>query len=86
MDCQTCTNKTCLNTGKPCRDIELMMKKEGIYSRDWIRPRVSPLKMTRDQLARNRETPVENIDGVATQRAIHIKGGKKETKKYNETQ
>ena len=86
MDCQTCTTKTCLNTGKPCRDIELMMKKEGIYGRDWIRPRVSPVKMTKDQMGKWREMPVENIDDVAIQRALHIKGRKKETKKYNETQ
>jgi len=40
MLCSECTNKTCLKTGKPCKIIEKYFQKEGIYSRDYIRPQL----------------------------------------------
>ena len=59
-DCSSCLNKTCIKTGKPCQEIELMMKKEGIYSRDWIRPmRSSALR--KDGKYQAKEVPFSSL-------------------------
>jgi hypothetical protein len=39
--CPNCKNKTCLETGTPCKMIEAWLRGQGIYSRDYIRPKVS---------------------------------------------
>jgi hypothetical protein len=41
ISCQDCVNQTCLKEGKPCQEIENLLKKQGIYSREWIRPKIS---------------------------------------------
>ena len=41
--CSKCKDKTCIKSGKPCKRVESYLKAEGIYSRDWIRPKVSRL-------------------------------------------
>jgi len=85
MDCSDCTNKTCLKTKKPCKEIEALMSKQGIYSIDYIRPQNSS-KNRFEGYGQNREIPVDNVDDVATQRALHLRGGKKDVKRYPETQ
>ena len=39
--CLDCKDKTCLKSKKPCEEVEDLLRSEGIYSRDWIRPEVS---------------------------------------------
>jgi len=48
MDCSNCTNKTCLKTKKPCKEIELELNKQGIHRADWIRPRMTGGKEYRE--------------------------------------
>jgi len=38
--CKTCKDQTCLKSGKPCKEVEKILKKEGIYTRGWIRPKM----------------------------------------------
>jgi len=71
--CLTCTNKTCLDTGKPCKRVRDYMRKHGIYSADWIRPEVSPKKRNKEGnvYSRYREIPfsalkTRNYDGDFT--------------------
>lgn len=79
MDCSSCLNKSCLKTRKPCQLIENELRKEGIYSADWIRPEMSSLAR-KDGLGRHREIGTNNIDNVATERACRIKYGKRPKK------
>ena len=38
--CETCKHKICLKTGRPCQKLESILRKEGIYSADYIRPQM----------------------------------------------
>lgn len=60
MNCEDCKDKKCLKTGKPCKAIEEQMRKEGIYSRNYIRPEVSKEKR-RDGKGRYREIPFTTV-------------------------
>lgn len=67
MDCKKCTDKKCLKTKKPCQKVEIWLRAQGIYSSNWIRPRVSPKKL-KDGLGKWREIPftaleVDEMDG-----------------------
>jgi hypothetical protein len=42
--CPNCKNKTCLETGTPCKMIEAWLRAQGIYSRDYIRPEITRSK------------------------------------------
>jgi len=46
-----------LKSGKPCKEIERQLRKEHIFSRDWIRPRISPKRAEKERLGRWREIP-----------------------------
>lgn len=72
MLCETCKDKTCLETNKPCKSAEEEMRKEGIYSRDYIRPKVS----SNDRSESNwREIPMSNLNKEG-KRAVEKKLGK----------
>ena len=60
--CETCQNKTCLKKGKPCKKISEYLRKQGIYSADWIRPRVSKEKHRKDKRGKWREVPFTSFD------------------------
>lgn len=82
MFCSKCpTRSICTEI---CPKVNKLLKSQGIYSADWIRPEVYK-KRREDGLGKFREAPVEDIDTVATQRAINIMGRKKSVKKYPET-
>lgn len=38
MYCEQCQRKRCLNTGKPCKRMELYLKEQNIHKASWIRP------------------------------------------------
>ena len=61
--CLDCTKKTCLKTGKPCKNVERILRRLGIYSRDWIRPRVSS-KKAKDGKGPWREIPFSMLSDV----------------------
>jgi len=78
--CQTCKEQTCLKTGKPCDEIETLLRSEGVKSRDWIRPRVSPERTKREDKSESnylREIPVENIEKTSEVRAFNLKFSRK---------
>ncbi len=79
MLCSTCNNQTCLKTKKPCQDVENELRKDGIWSRNWIRPQMSSCRRD-DRLGRSREIGTNNLDNLATGRAFRIKYGKKSHK------
>ena len=58
--CEDCTNKTCIKSGKPCKEIEGLLQKEGIFGRDWIRPMRS-FKARGDGKGKFREVPFSAI-------------------------
>ena len=66
-----------------CPEVNKILKKSKIRSADFIRPEVSK-ERRRDGEGRSREISVSDIDGIATKRAIHIRGDKKKIKKYDE--
>ena len=78
--CQDCKDKKFCST--PCAALNKYLKDNGIYSADYIRPRISSSKRGEGVY---REIPVEDIDNTATQRAINLRGRKKSVKKYSET-
>ena len=39
MSCENCKNRECEKNGKPCNEVENILKKEKIYRRNWIRRR-----------------------------------------------
>ena len=39
-DCRKCKKKICLEIKKPCSCIENKLRKEGIKSSNWIRPKM----------------------------------------------
>ena len=83
MLCSSCSERrTC---SSPCAALNKYLKDNGIYSADWIRPEMNSSKRN-EGLTRNRETPVADIDSVAIQRALQLRGGKKKIKKYAETE
>lgn len=59
MLCETCKDKTCLETNKPCKSAEEEMRKEGIYSSGYIRPEM-PHNVKREG-GRDREIPFSNL-------------------------
>jgi hypothetical protein len=56
--CKDC-DQPCQNTGKPCKKVEKILKKEGIYSRDWIRPKMPSDKRKNGQW---REIPMSSLN------------------------
>ena len=76
MLCELCVIQSCLTSGKPykpCKHIEKILRDQGIYSSDYIRPQVSKETWTRDGLGRFREISVHNIDKIAEKRAYKLK-------------
>jgi len=60
--CQNCKDQTCLKTGKPCEEIETLLRSEGVKSRDWIRPKISnKLDSERGGYGRYREIPFSSF-------------------------
>jgi len=43
-NCVGCQDQSCIKTGKICKKINNILRKEGIRRADWIRPEVSKLK------------------------------------------
>ena len=81
--CERCKERrTC---SVPCTKLNKYLKDNGIYSADFIRPQISSAKRS-DGMGKSREIPVSDIDSVAIQRALHLRGGKKSVKKYAETE
>ena len=78
--CDRCKEHNTCST--PCTKLNKYLKSQGIYSADYIRPRISSSKRGEGVY---REIPVEDIDNTATQRAINLRGRKKSVKKYSET-
>jgi len=60
--CDKCKNKTCKITSTPCKKIEILLKAEGIKSKDWIRPKVAS-KNRSDGLGKWREIPMSSLNG-----------------------
>ena len=59
FSCEDCKDKKCLRTGKPCEKVERILRREGIHSVDWIRPRMSSGKRGRGVW---REIPFSMLD------------------------
>jgi hypothetical protein len=57
--CETCTDRTCEKTGRPCKDLEELLRKEGIYRAEWIRPKMSYFKR---QMGEWKEIPFSIFD------------------------
>lgn len=60
MNCRECESKTCLTTGTLCEAVEAYLRTQGIYSDDWIRPRVSQ-KQCKDGFGKYREKPFSSL-------------------------
>ena len=58
FNCKKCKDKVCLKSGKPCNKVEKMLKDNGVFSRDYIRPQMSSSKRDR---GRHREVPFSSI-------------------------
>jgi len=58
--CKTCQDRICEKSGRPCKEAEKEMRKEGIYSRDYIRPQLSS-NMDRTKWGKIREIPMSNL-------------------------
>ena len=53
--CERCKERrTC---SVPCTKLNKYLKDNGIYSADWIRPRVSPKRASKDGIGKWREIP-----------------------------
>lgn len=63
-NCHSCTDKTCLASGKPCKDIENILAKHGIRSRNYLRPRVSTHRSNIDKLGKWKEVDVPDIESL----------------------
>jgi hypothetical protein len=59
--CKTCQNKSCLKTKKPCKKVEKILRAEGVYSADWIRPEM-PNNQKRKKWGRWREIPISSLN------------------------
>ncbi len=57
--CETCKHKICLKTGRPCQKLESILRKEGIYSADYIRPKMPSTQRGKGQW---REIPFSMLD------------------------
>lgn len=56
--CSTCPKyKSCV---KVCKEMKDYLRKQGIYSSNWIRPRVSPKKDKKENKGRWREIPASH--------------------------
>ena len=60
MTCTECQNKICLKTGKPCLEMERLMRKEGIYGVNYIRPEIDKKKREKG-LSKYREIPFSSL-------------------------
>ena len=58
--CSECKDKSCLKTGKPCEDVEALLRAEGIYGARYIRPRVSSSERRRGY-GKWREIPFSSL-------------------------
>jgi len=58
--CKTCKRKKCLKTGRLCKKVDDWMRKQKIYSSDYIRPEMSR-KRRNSGLGRHREVPFSSI-------------------------
>jgi hypothetical protein len=58
--CDECTHKKCQETGKPCREVELILRKEGIWRSNWIRPEL-PKGERKKQYSKWREIPFTDL-------------------------
>ena len=58
--CEKCTNQTCLKSGKPCKELNKLLKADGIHSADYIRPKVYS-KKRKDGYGKWREIPFSSI-------------------------
>ena len=83
--CESCQDKTCLKEKnpkriRPCEKLEALLRSKKVYSRDYIRPRISPERTKREKKEESdylREIPVEDIEKVAEQRAFELKYSQK---------
>ena len=58
MLCQSCKNHICEELKKPCEALEKEMRKEGIYSKNYIRPQLSSRNRERGHW---KEIPLSNL-------------------------
>ena len=65
--CQKCKEKTCLETGKPCKEVEKLLNSKKIYKSDFIRPMMSSEKRERG-LSKFREIPFSSLPHKIQQR------------------
>jgi len=63
MFCDTCKDKKCLKTGRPCKEVEKYLKSQGIKKAGYMNPK--------------EEIPVIDIEQVGLQRAFELKYGKR---------
>jgi len=57
--CTDCNDKVCLKSGKPCKEIEELLRQEKIFSRDYIRPKMPGKK--RKDWGKWREIPFSSL-------------------------
>jgi len=74
--CERCRKKECLDIQRPCKRLEELLRRRGIYSANYIRPKRSTQQAREDNLGQWREINVKNIDEVAVNRAYELKYGK----------
>jgi hypothetical protein len=59
-NCQECKSKTCLVTGEPCAMVEALLRSDGIYGSDYIRPMISTDRR-QEGYSKFREIPFSSI-------------------------
>lgn len=57
--CEICETKSCLQTGKPCKEVEQILRSDGIRSSNYIRPENS--KKQRKKWGRYKEIPFSSL-------------------------
>ena len=59
--CEKCLDKKCLKTKKPCEAVEKLLRKDKVFSRDYIRPRMK-------NGTQWREVPFSSLSGETRKR------------------
>ena len=58
--CEKCQDKKCLKTKKPCEAVEKLLRKDKVFSRNYIRPKIDSRK--RLGLSEWREIPFSSMN------------------------
>jgi len=62
--CEKCTDKICLKTKKPCEAVEELLRKDKIYSANFLRPQMPSGKKGKGIYSQWREIPFSSLSSV----------------------